>query len=168
MRRFILLILDILIIIAFFVLVFLIVKPQYTKYNEMVYQANIKRNVYTARAAIEFYIAEHIGKYPKSIDEIYPYIEKLGGMVNPLTKKKITPSEIKIFNYSLPQEYKKDDEVSENFMQKGIPGSIGIGLFIPIGDSVVKNYGVIGFMKDSCALYYLDPAKKKHVFLVNG
>lgn len=168
MRKLTIVILNILIVVAFLVLVYLIVKPQYLKYNEMVYQAQIKRNIYTVRAAIEFYIAEHIGKYPKTIDDIYPYIQKIGGIVNPLTKHDILKSEIKVFFYSLPNEYKKDDEASENAMVRGIPGSIGIGLFIPIGDSVVKNYGVIGFMKDSTSLYYLDPAKKKHIFLVNG
>ncbi len=168
MRKVTILILNLLIVIAFIGLLYLIVKPQYIKYNEMVYQAHIKKNIYTVKAAIEFYLAENIGKYPKNIDEIYPYIQKLGGIVNPLTKKEITSSEIKVFFYSLPNEYKKDDEASENAMVKGIPGSVGIGLFIPIGDSIVKNYGVIGFMRDSTSLYYLDPAKKKHIFLLNG
>lgn len=168
MRKLTIVILNILIVIAFLVLVYLIVKPQYVKYNEMVYQAHIKKNIYTVKAAIEFYIAENIGKYPKTIDDVYPYIQKLGGILNPLTKNNITSAEIKVFFYSLPNEYKKDDEASENAMVKGIPGSIGIGFFIPIGDSVVKNYGVIGFMKDSSSLYYLDPAKKKHIFLING
>ncbi len=168
MRRIILIVLNALIAVAFIILVYLIVNPQFNKYNEMVYQAQIKRNIYTVKGAIEFYIAENLGKYPKNIDDIYSYIKRLGGIKNPLTKQEITKEEIKVFYYSLPTEYKKDDEASENAMMKGTPGSIGIGLFIPIVDSLVKNYGIIGFVKDSTSLYYLDPAKKKHIFLLNG
>jgi len=161
-------ILDVFIFIALVVLVYILGAPQYKIYKENTYSAMIKTNAYTVKAAIEHYIADNIGKYPKSVADFYHYVEEESGIKNPYTGKEILEDEIKIFKYDIPSDYKDDSETSSNAQQEGIPGSIGVGFFIPIGDTVVVHYGVIGFMKNGKSLYYLDPGKKKHIYLIYG
>ena len=161
-------ILDVLIIIAICVLIYILVQPQFVRYRNQTIEAQIKANAYTVKAAIEHYIADHIGVYPKSVDDFWPYLDEEGGIINPLTGNEILKTEVHTFKYDVPQDYKDDSPGGVNSQQKGTPGSIGVGFFIPIGDTLVKHYGVIGFNKSGNPLFYLDPAKKRHIFVIYG
>ena len=161
-------ILDVLIFIAIVLLIYILVQPQFVNYRNQTIEAQIKANAYTVKAAIEHYIADNMGVYPKGVDDFWHYVDEEGGIVNPLTGEEIIKTEIHIFKYDLPQDYKDDSPGGMNSQQKGTPGSIGVGFFIPIGDTLVKHYGVIGFNKSGNPLFYLDPAKKRHIFVIYG
>ena len=161
-------ILNLLIVIALVALVYILVQPQYVRYRNQTIEAQIKANAYIVQAAIEHYIADNFGVYPKTVDDFWKYVDEEGGIVNPLTGNEILKTEIHVFKYDVPQDYKDDSPGSVNSQQKGTPGSVGVGFFIPIGDTLVKHYGVIGFNKSGNPLFYLDPAKKRHIFVLYG
>ena len=62
-------ILDVLIFIAIVLLIYILVQPQFVNYRNQTIEAQIKANAYTVKAAIEHYIADNMGVYPKEVDD---------------------------------------------------------------------------------------------------
>jgi Tfp pilus assembly protein PilE len=146
MNRVTLRILDIFIIIAFFGLLYILIKPQYQNAKIMTKERKLQSNMYTVKAGIERYRAFNEGEIPFSLDKIYEQVEVFGVPANPYTQSKMKSFEIKRFLYDVPSQIESVDTNGYHAEKRGNPGEVMVGFFIPIAskDSIPKSYGIIG------------------------
>lgn len=167
MNRGLLRILDILIVIAFIALLYILVEPQYKKAKISTKRRKLQANMFTVKAGIERYISFHKGKYPSNSQQIYENLAELVIPVNPYTNEKIEVSDLVQFEYDLPIYVKDRSLDGVNGKQTGKPGQIGIGFFIPIGeDSIPTKYGIIGFDENGKSLVIEEGDKRRVVVLI--
>lgn len=160
--------LDLLIVIAFISLLYIVIKPQYNqgKINEN--SCKLQSNMFTVKAGVERYVAFNNGNYPCNLEQIYENLEGLEIPVNPYTNEKMTIYDLVQFKYSVPGDVEDDMLDGVNGIQAGEPGQIGVGFFIPIGkDSIPTKYGIIGFDRNGKPLI-LEEGKKKRVVVLSG
>lgn len=157
--------LEILIVIAALYLLYLIVYPQYQRLEEQRKELATKLNMYAVRVAVEHYAAYNQGVFPDSVGQLSSYLDP--GYSNPYTEQPIDTSQIIHFSYQMRAQNKDNSPDGPNGRMRGEPGSIGYGIFVPIGDSVVREYGIIGIVKDGSPLTIRDPAGKELVFVLH-
>ena len=147
MNRTTLRVLDILIIIAFLGLLYILVKPQYQNAKVIAKERKLQSNMYTVKAAIERYRVFNMGEIPFSLGEIYAQIESLEVPVNPYTNSRMKSSEMNKFLYDVPSQIESTDTNGYHADLRGDPGEIMIGFFTAVisEDTVPKNYSIIGF-----------------------
>jgi Tfp pilus assembly protein PilE len=147
MSRVALRILDLLILVCFFVLLYILVEPQYQNAKITTKERKLQSNMFTVKAAIERYRAFNEGRIPSDIDDIYENIEALETPINPYTLKKMGSYEITKFTYVVPSQVENTDTNGINGEQRGDPGVISIGYYLTTAreDTVPINYGIIGF-----------------------
>jgi Tfp pilus assembly protein PilE len=167
MRRVTLRILDLLIIISFFVLLFILVKPQYQNAKITTKRRKLQANMFIVKAAIERCRAFNEGKIPFDIYDIYENIGALENPINPYTLKKLEPYDITKFGYDVPSQVESTDTNDINGEQRGNPGGICIGFYITITpeDTVPINYGILGFDFDGKPLTLKEGDKVRVVVL---
>lgn len=160
-------ILDLLIIISFFVLLYILIEPQYQNAKITTKRRKLQSNMFTVKAAIERYRAFNEGKIPFNIDDIYENIEALDKPINPYTLKKLESYDITKFMYDVPSQVESTDTSDINGEQRGDPGAISIGYYITMTpeDTVPINYGIIGFDFDGKPLYLKEGEKVRVVVL---
>ncbi len=163
--------LEIAIVIAFAVLLYILIYPQYktTKENNTIY--DLETNLYTVKAAVERYIAYNEGRIPHNADEFLRYKLKEIPLVNPFTGQEITPNDFVYFKYDIPGENKSTEPKNTNGIQKGKPGQIGYGYFyLPEDTTKYIEYGLIVFDKDGKPLMEENIAGsgKLEVFVLYG
>jgi Tfp pilus assembly protein PilE len=146
MNRVTLRILDILIIIAFVGLLYILIEPQYQNAKIMTKERKLQSNMYTVKAGIERYRAFNMGEIPFSLDKIYEQLEAFGVPENPYTESRMKSHEIKKFLYDVPSQIESVDTMGYHADKRGNPGEIMVGFFIPriSKDSIPKDYGIIG------------------------
>lgn len=147
MNRVTLRVLDICIIVAFSVLLYILIEPQFQNAKVITKERKLQSNMYTVKAAIERYRAFNKGNIPFSLDDIYRQMEELEVPVNPYTESRMKSYEINKFLYDVPSQIESTDTSGYHSEKSGNPGEIMIGFFIPITlkDSIPRNYGIIGF-----------------------
>jgi Tfp pilus assembly protein PilE len=147
MRRVTLRILDLLIIISFLVLLYILIKPQYQNAKITTKRRKLQSNMFVVKAAIERYRAFNEGKIPFNIYNVYENIEAFETPINPYTLKKLESYDITKFYYDVPSQVENTDTNEINGEQRGSPGGISIGFYITVAaeDTVPINYGIIGF-----------------------
>lgn len=161
-------VLNVLIVIAFFSLLYILIKPQYREIQINANMRKLQSNMFTVQAGIERYISFHKGDLPLDVETIYDNIEEIEIPVNPYTGEKMSQYDIVEFKYGIPKDVEDDSPESFNAKQTGEPGRIGVGLFTPLGgDSLPTRYGIIGFDRNGDALI-IEEGKKERVFLLNG
>jgi hypothetical protein len=168
MKRGILRILDIFIIIALILLMYIVIEPQYkfAKINEG--RIKLQSNMFAVKAGVERYIAFNEGKYPFELETIYNNVKQIEVPVNPYTKNKMGVSDLVKFYYDIPAEVEDDAVDGINGSQRGKPGQIGIGFFVPIGkDSIPTKIGIIGFDETGKPLILEEGKKKRVVVLIS-
>ncbi|RKZ24581.1 hypothetical protein DRQ20_06815 [bacterium] len=161
-------ILDALIAIAFIYLIYMLVWPQYTSIKEKNLEAKVKANLYEIRCAVEQYAAYNNGYFPKSVDDFIPYLHEGKFPVNPYTGSPLTKDDIKTHQYIAPTDPKDDSPNGVNGKFRGEPGKIVYAFFIPPGDTLPTAYGLVGFNKNGEPIFYIDPGKKKHIFVLHN
>lgn len=167
MKRVVLRVLDLLIIVSFFVLLYILIKPQYQNAKITTKRRKLQSNMFIVKAAIERYRAFNEGKIPFNIDDIYENIKALETPINPYTFKKMESYEITKFMYDVPSQVESTDTNDINGEQRGNPGGISIGFYITITseDTVPINYGIIGFDFYGEPLYLKEGEKVRIVVL---
>jgi Tfp pilus assembly protein PilE len=167
MNRATLRVLDICIIIAFLGLLYILIEPQYQNAKVTTKERKLQSNMYTVKAAIERYRAFNMGEIPFSLDAIYQQVELLEVPVNPYTDSKMKSSEISKFLYDVPSEIESTDTSGYHADKSGSPGEISVGFFAPAikGDTVAKNYGIIGFNSEGKPLTIKEGEKVRIVVL---
>lgn len=159
---------EVLIVIAVGVLLFITTYPQYKDIKEKNLMADVKTNMYFLQAAVEHYIADNFGKLPKSVDDIVSYIEQEGGFpVNPCTKRPLTRVDIREGKYEYPWMVRDEDPNGPNGKWEGAPGTMMYITFTPENAEEPFDYAIIGFGADGKPLFYLDSAKKKKIFVLH-
>lgn len=147
MNRTILRVLDICIIVASVVLLYILIEPQLQNAKVITKERTLQSNMYTVKAAIERYRTFNTGNIPFSLDEIFGQIEELEVPINPYTGSRMKSYEINKFLYDVPSQIEGKDTSGYHSEKRGNPGEIMIGFFIPITskDSMPRNYGIIAF-----------------------
>ncbi len=147
MNRITLRILDVLIIIAFLGLLYILIEPQYKNAKIVAKERKLQSNMYTVRAAIERYRAFNMEKIPYSLDTIYSQIEVLEVPLNPYTENKMGLSDLNKFLYDVPSQIESTDTSGYHADLRGNPGEIMIGFLIDVAkeDTIARSYGMIGF-----------------------
>lgn len=166
MNRGILRILDILIIIALIILLYIVIEPQYrlARINEN--RIKLRSNMFTVKAGVERYISFHKGHYPYNMQLIYDNIKEIELPENPYTGKVMSFSDLIQFKYDIPGEVEDDAVDGVNGIQRGEPGQIGVGFFTPMGrDSIPTKIGIIGFDENGKP-FILEEGKKKRVVVL--
>ncbi len=167
MNRVTLRVLDILIIIAFLGLLYILIEPQYRNAKIITKERKLQSNMYTAKAAIERYRAFNMGEIPFSLDDIYEQIESLEVPVNPYTDSKMKSYELNKFLYDVPSQIESTDTSGYHGEKRGNPGEIMIGFFVTFAkeDTIPRNYGIIGFNKEGKPLTIQEGEKVRIVVL---
>ncbi len=167
MNRVTLRILDVLIIIAFVGLLYILIEPQYRNAKVMTKERKLQSNMYTVKAGIERYRTFNMGEIPFSLDKIYEQVEAFGVPVNPYTESRMKSYEIKKFLYDVPSQIENVDTSGYHAEKRGNPGEIMIGFFIPITlkDSIPRNYGIIGINGEGKPLTVKEGEKVRIVVL---
>lgn len=168
MKRAILRILDLLIIIAFFSLLYILIEPQYKQAKITAKRKKIQSNMFTVKAAIEKHRAFNEGQIPSEINKIYENVKTLELPVNPYTDKKMKSSDLSKFKYDIPSQIENTDTSGFNAEQRGKPGQISIGYFTPLTkkDTLPTGYGILGFDAHGKPLT-IKEGEKVRVFVLN-
>lgn len=168
MNRPILRLLDILIIIAFFGLLYILIRPQYEEIKVSTKERALHSNMFTVKAAIERYRAFNDGEIPLLLDDIYSNIEALEVPENPYTMSKITVSDLSKFYYEVPSMIEDVDTSGYHSDKVGNPGEISIGYYITTpekADTVARRYALISFNKEGKPLTVKEGEKERIIVL---
>ncbi len=148
MNRSVLRLLDILIIIAFFSLLFILIEPQYGQIKIATKERELHSNMFTVKAAIERYRAFNGGEIPFSLEDIYNNIEALKVPENPYTKTKMTMYDLSKFLYDVPSQTESVDTNGYHSEKSGNPGEISVGYYVTTPekkDTVARKFALISF-----------------------
>ncbi|MEO0293522.1 MAG: hypothetical protein ABIN61_04775 [candidate division WOR-3 bacterium] len=167
MNRTILRILDILIIVSFFVLLYILIEPQYQNAKITTKKRKLQSNMFVVKAAIERYRAFHSGVIPSRIEDIYENMKTFGIPTNPYTNQNLSLSDFNKFTYISISQIEEVDTNSFHAEQRGKPGGIGIGFYFPPvqTDSLPLGYGIIGFDSEGKPLT-IKEGEKVRVFVL--
>jgi len=158
-------VLEVLIGIATLSLLYVIIYPQYREIEEANREVATKLNMYGVKVAVENYAAYNRGVFPDSIGQFSKYLES--GYVNPYTQEPIDSSQIVLFSYEMHDDNKDNNPEGPNGRVRGEPGQIAYGTYVPLGDSVVREYGIVGLVKDGSPLTVSDAAGKELIFVLH-
>lgn len=160
--------LNVIILIALLFLVYMIVYPQYkaTQIGNKV--EDVKTNIYTLKVAVENFAAFNEGRFPLAFRDFKEYVNNGMLPVNPYTLVPMTDDEIIDHIYNDPVAYEDDSPDGVNSKLRGDPGVIFYCTYRSPGDTTfVSHYTLIGINEQGKPIIYLDPAKKKHIFLLH-
>lgn len=157
--------LEILIGVAALYLLYIIISPQYHKSEEERKELATRLNMYVVRVAVENYAAYHRGVFPDSVAQLSDYLES--GYLNPYSQEPMGTSQIIRFSYEIRGDNKDNSREGRNGRVRGEPGKVAYGTYIPLGDSVVREYGIIGIAHGGSPLTIPDPAGKELVFVLH-
>ena len=157
--------LEILIGIAILTLLYVIIYPQYREIEEGNREIATKLNMYAVKVAVENYASYNRGAFPDSIEQFNKYLEN--GYINPYTQEPLDSSQIVLFSYEMHDDNKDNNPEGPNGRVRGQPGQIAYGTYIPLGDSVVREYGIVALVKDGSPLTISDAAGKELVFVLH-
>jgi len=160
-------ILDIIIILGSFYLLFMLIYPKYKEIKENNMETQVITNMYEIKCGLEHYAAFNYGIYPKDIGLIEPYLVNGKLPVNPYTRKRMKFDDFQINEYKALTDTKEDNPNGVNGQFKGKPGNIVYSYFVPPGDTFATAYGLVGFSHNGKPIYNLDPAKKQHIVILH-
>lgn len=167
MNRVILRVLDVLIIIAFLGLLYILIEPQYRNAEVVEKERRLQSNMYTVKAGIERYRAFNKGEIPFSLSKIYEQMESLEVPVNPYTNSKMQLDELNRFLYDVPSQIESTDTSGYHADKRGNPGEIMVGFFTSLAreDTIPKSYGILGFNSEGKPLTIEEGEKVRIVVL---
>jgi hypothetical protein len=169
-------IVEIGIVVVAAALIYILERPQYEANREDERRSDAVYNLYAYKAAIEKYTAYNKGVYPDSPDSVEPYLE--GGRVedrtpglypsNPYTGGILSSKDIWWGKYETIGASRDDSPKGPNGFQTGSPGSISVSWFVPPGESLATEYGVITFGTDGTPVFVKDPSGAKRIIVVHN
>lgn len=167
MNRSVLRILDIFIVIAFFVLMYVLIGPQYKSIKIATKERKLHSNMFTVKAAIERYRAFNEGSIPFSLNDVYNNVEALDVPENPYTNTKMSLYDLSKFLYDSPSQIEDVDTSGYHSEKQGELGGISIGYYVkvPEEDTVARQYTIIGFNKDGEPLTIQEGEKERIIVL---
>ncbi|MCH7760282.1 hypothetical protein IIA15_02625 [candidate division TA06 bacterium] len=168
-------------------LVGLLTYPQYKEAKVMEREARVKVNLHALQVSMEKYAVYHHGDYPSTVQEMEPYFEKPGSYpINPYTQEPLREEEIQLFLYPRSGENRDNSMDGIHGRLTAAPGGIAVGLFMtPVDslapvktpapedtlatiDSLVTEYGLIGFNQSGEPITIHDPAGRDYVFILRN
>lgn len=186
-------ILEIGIVIATAILLYILIYPGYVKNRETNNNYNVISNIYGLRAAYEKFVSlDNNGELTDKIDpKIFEYLKEFN-IKNPYTNQEYKEGDIKLYTLENPLEIVDNTLSGKHGMQRGNPGTFAIGIFIPelttynelknkpnkTKDEIkqlesmileIKKYTIIGFNDDSMPVTTKDlTGEKLEVFFLQG
>lgn len=186
-------ILEIAIVIAFGVLLYILIWPGYVKNQDMNNKYDVITNMFAMKTAVERNATlDNLGILPDSVDaKMVEYLNDFG-IINPFTGEKYTEGDIQFYHLDNTLEIADNMLSGKHGMQRGAPGTFGIGTFQPNRltylelsskedlskkdkqvledlDMEVTKYVIIGFGKDSMPVTIEDAVSKRiEVYVLNG
>ncbi len=178
-------ILELGILLALAVLLYILIYPGYVKNKDMNNKYDVISNIYNLRASYEKVGAlDNIGMLPAENDnKIVDYLNEFG-VINPFTKKPYNYSDIQFYSLMNPLEVNDNTLSGKHGSMRGAPGTLAIGIFQPDQETYtelaskekltkdekkameslnmdVTKYTIIGFGKDSIPVTIEDQTSKK-------
>ncbi len=186
-------ILEIGILVATFILLYILIYPGYVKNRETNNNYNVISNVYGLRAAYEKFVSlDNKGELTDKIDpKLFEYLKEFN-IKNPYTNQEYKEGDIKLYTLENPVEIVDNTLSGKHGLQRGNPGTFAIGIFIPelstynelknkpnkTKDEIkqlesmilkIKKYTIIGFNQDSIPVTTKDlTGEKLEVFFLQG
>lgn len=168
MNRPILRLLDILIIIAFFGLLYILIEPQYKEIKVATKERALHSNMFIVKAGIERYRAFNDGEIPLSLDDIYNNIEALEVPENPYTMTEMTTYDLTKFYYEVPSMIEDVDTNGYHSDKTGNPGEISVGYYVTTPeetDTIARRYALISFDGEGKPLTVKEGEKERIIIL---
>lgn len=185
--------LEVGIVIATAILLYILIYPGYVKNKEANNNYNMISNIYALRAAYEKYVSlDNNGELTDKIDgKIYDYLKEFG-IKNPYTNENYKEGDIKTYSLENTLDIVDNTLSGKHGSQRGKAGTFAVGFFIPDLASYnelankpnktkddlkklesfkleVKKYTVIGFKQDSLPVTTKDmTGEKLEVFFLQG
>jgi hypothetical protein len=169
-------ILEIAIVVAAAALIYILVRPQYEENTAEERRLDAVHNLYIYKAAIEKHAAYNEGIYPKTAESVEPYLEN--GNVeagtpgqypeNPYGSGVLSLQDIHWDQYNTIGDNKDDSSTGPNGSQTGPPGSISVSWFIPPGETLATEYGLVTFGTEGTPVYFKDPSGEKRIIVVHN
>lgn len=169
-------IVEIGIIVAAAALIYVLERPRYQTNRAKLRQSDAVYNLYVYKVAIEEYAAYNNGVFPASPDKIEPYLEggnresQTPGLYpqNPYTGQALTKKNIRWVTYDNITDSRDDHPKGANGRQIAPPGWISVGWFIPPGESLATDYGLITFGIEGKPIHKKDPSGQEHVIVIHN
>lgn len=186
-------ILELLIIVALAVLLYILIYPGYVQNRDMNNKYDVISNMYSLRASYEQYSTlDRIGELAtEPAPEMIEYLNSFNA-VNPFTAKAYEITDVQFYSLMNPLEINDNTLSGKHGTQRGSPGTFAIGVFQPDRETYdelmakekltrdekkaleslnmeVTKYTVIGFGKDSIPVTLEDQTSKKiEVYFLQG
>lgn len=185
--------LEIGIVLATFVLLYILIYPGYLKSKAMNQKYDVISNIYAVKTAYEMFTTlDNNGTLPDNVNEkMVEYLNSFG-VKNPYTNQSYTQSDLKVYSLENPIEVADNTLSGKHGLQRGAPGTFGIGIYIPDLSTYrqleekqdktkdekkrmekivleVRKYTVIGFGSDSIPVTMKDMSEEKEeVYYLTG
>lgn len=186
-------ILELLIIAALAVLLYILIYPGYVKNRDMNNKYDVISNMYSMRASYEKYSTlDRLGNLTEEpAKKIIDYLNEYKA-VNPFTKQQYSDNDIQFYSLMNPLEINDNTLSGKHGTQRGAPGTFAVGIYQPDRetydeladkekltkderkameslDMSITKYTIIGFDRDSIPVTLEDPTSKKiEVYLLVG
>ena len=124
--------LEIGIVLAIGVLLYILIYPSYLKSKDMNQKYDVISNIHALKTAYEMFTTlDNDGLMPDKLDaKIIEYMSSFG-TVNPYTKNAYKFEDIKLYSLENPIEVADNTLSGKHGIQRGNPGTFGIGIYIP-------------------------------------
>lgn len=185
--------LEIGIVIATGILLYILIYPGYVKSKEMNQKYDVISNIFAVKTAYEMYSTlDNRGVLPDNVNQkMVDYLATFG-IKNPYTKQPYTLSDLKVYSLETPIDVADNTLSGKHGIQRGNPGTFGIGIYIPDLSTYqqlmekkektkdekkalekmvleVRKYTVIGFGSDSVPVTMKDMSEEKEeVYYLTG
>ncbi len=186
-------ILEIAIVIAFGILLYILIYPGYVKNLDMNNKFDVISNIYAMRTAYEKCATlDNNGILPmENTPKLVEYLNEFN-VLNPFTDENYKESDIQFYHLDNTLEIADNMLSGKHGLQRGAPGTFAIGTFLPnrltflelsakedlskkdkkVLDELemdVTKYVIIGFGKDSLPITIEDAVSKRiEVFMLSG
>ncbi|PIP13626.1 MAG: hypothetical protein COX48_03720 [bacterium (Candidatus Stahlbacteria) CG23_combo_of_CG06-09_8_20_14_all_34_7] len=185
--------LEIGIVIATGVLLYILINPSFIKSKEMNQKYDVISNIYALKTAYEMFITlDNNGVMSEKVDaKVIEYLNSFC-IKNPYTNTEYDIDDILVYSLENPIEVADNTLSGKHGIQRGKPGTMGVGIYIPdlstykqlidkkdktkdekkaIEKMVleVRKYTIIGFGKDSIPVTMKDMSEEREeVYFLSG
>ncbi|MGE3063342.1 MAG: hypothetical protein AB7T10_06875 [bacterium] len=177
--------LEIGIVVAAGILLYILIYPGYVKSKSLNQKYDVISNIYAVKTAYEMYSTlDNNGVLPDNVNgKMVEYLNTFG-VKNPYTNAPYTLEDLKVYSLENPIEVADNTLSGKHGLQRGNPGTFGIGIYIPDYTTYkqlaekkdktkeekkafdkmvleVRKYTVLGFGSDSIPISMKDMSEEK-------
>ncbi|MFQ5905064.1 MAG: hypothetical protein ACE5JA_00665 [bacterium] len=166
---------EIAIVLVAAALIYILERPRHEANVAEQHSLNAVYNLYVYKAAIEKYTAYNNGVYPTSPDSVELFLE--GGdresgkpgryPLNPYTGQILSKKDIGWTRYNNIGDSRDQSPNGPNGSRTGAPGTISAAWFIPPGETLAVEYGLITFGEDFTPVFRVEPSGEKRIIVIH-